>query len=100
MTTKCEIEAELLAKNLTAPRVTLEAIKNLIVKEDYYVFPNTTLTICVLTLKNGFYVTGESSCVSIDNFDADIGKKIAYDNAVNKIWPLEGYLLREKLSQS
>ena len=56
------------------------------------------LTICVLVLKNGFTVTGESACASPTNFDAEIGKKIARANAVQKIWPLMGYELRERLA--
>lgn len=56
------------------------------------------LTFCVLVLKNGFTVTGESACASPENFDAEIGRKIARQNAVNKIWPLMGYALREKLA--
>ena len=52
---------------------------------------------CCLTLQNGFTVTGESACASPENFDAEIGKKIARDNARNKIWMLEGYLLKQKL---
>lgn len=49
--------------------------------------------------KNGFTVTGESACASPENFDAEIGRKIARQNAVNKIWMLEGYLLKQKLSE-
>lgn len=56
------------------------------------------LTFCVLVLKNGFTVTGESACASPENFDAEIGRKIARQNAVAKIWPLMGYELRSKLS--
>lgn len=56
------------------------------------------LTFCVLVLKNGFTVTGESACASPENFDAEIGRKIARQNAVNKIWPLMGYELRTKLA--
>lgn len=56
------------------------------------------LTFCVLVLKNGFTVTGESACASPENFNAEIGRKIARQNAVEKIWMLEGYLLREKLA--
>lgn len=56
------------------------------------------LTFCVLVLKNGFTVTGESACASPENFDAEIGRKIARQNAVNKIWMLEGYLLKESLA--
>ena len=57
------------------------------------------LTFCVLVLRNGFTVTGESACASPENFDAEIGKRIARENAANKIWPLVGYELRSKLSQ-
>ena len=56
------------------------------------------LTFCVLVLKNGFTVTGESACASPQNFDAEIGRKIARENAVQKIWPLMGYELRSKLA--
>ena len=55
------------------------------------------LTFCVLVLKNGFTVTGESACASPENFDAEIGRKIARQTAVGKIWPLMGYELRTKL---
>lgn len=58
------------------------------------------LTFCVLVLRNGFTVTGESACASPQNFDAEIGRKIARQNAVAKIWPLEGYLLKQRLSES
>lgn len=56
------------------------------------------LTFCVLVLRNGFTVTGESACASPENFDAEIGRKIARNNAVQKIWPLMGYELRSKLA--
>lgn len=61
--------------------------------------PLNLLTFCVLVLKNGFTVTGESACASPENFDAEIGRRIARENAVQKIWPLMGYELRSKLSQ-
>ena len=57
------------------------------------------LTFCVLVLKNGFTVTGESACASPENFDAEIGRKIARQNAINKVWPLMGYELRSKLAE-
>ena len=56
------------------------------------------LTFCVLVLRNGFTVTGESACASPENFDAELGRKIARQNAVAKIWPLMGYELRSKLA--
>jgi hypothetical protein len=55
------------------------------------------LTFCVLVLRNGFTVTGESACASPKNFDAEIGRNVARQNAVQKIWPLMGYQLRDEL---
>lgn len=93
-----QIEQEILDKGLTAPRVTLARIDEVIVGEDYHLFADTTVTICLLKLANGFSVVGESACASPENFNAELGKKIARDNAKAKIWALEGYALREKLS--
>ncbi len=119
------IEKEIQAKGLTAPRVTPEHIEGIIVSEHYFTgaqgdakavedaafsggainaaASRTTpeslkhLTFCVLVLKNDFTVTGESACASPENFDEEIGRKIARQNAVNKIWQLEGYLLKQHL---
>src|SRR4030067_1110837 len=93
-----EIEAEIQAKGLNAPRLSPEKIDAVITGEDYHVFPGTTLTVCCLKLKNGFTATGESAAASPENFDVEIGKKIARSNARDKIWALEGYALREKLA--
>lgn len=92
------IEAEIQAKGLNAPRLSPEKIDAVIVGEDFHVFPGTTLTVCCLKLRNGFTVTGESAAASPENFDVELGRKIAKQNARDKIWPLEGYLLRESLS--
>jgi hypothetical protein len=92
------IEQEIQSKGLNAPRLTPDLIDATIVKEQFHVFDGTTLTVCCLTLKNGFTVTGESACASIENFDVELGQKIAKQNAREKIWSLEGYLLRDKLS--
>ncbi len=59
--------------------------------------PLRLITFCVLILRNGFTVTGESACVSQENFDADLGRKIARKNAVSKVWPLMGYALKDRL---
>jgi len=91
------VEQKLQEKGLNAPRITPDNIEGKIVREDYYRFPNTTLTVCRLELENGFSVTGESAAASPENFDEEIGRKIARDNAKNKVWQLEGYLLRERL---
>ena len=91
------IERDVQAKRLDAPRLTPEEIDAAITGEQYHVFPGTTLTVCCLTLRNGFCVTGESASVSAENFDAGIGRKVARAEARDKIWQLEGYLLRERL---
>lgn len=96
--TEQAIEKEIQEKNLNAPRLTPDLIDAAIKEEDYHVFEKTCLTVCCLTLRNGFTVTGESACVSPENFDAEIGRKIARENARNKIWMLEGYLLKERLA--
>ena len=93
------IEAEIRAKGLTAPRLTPEHIDNTIRREQYYVFPGTTVTVCCLTLENGFQVIGHSAAASEKNFDREIGCKVARRNAREKIWPLEGYLLKEQMSE-
>lgn len=98
MTDEDQLETEIQEKALDAPRLTPEKIDETIVSEDYHVFPGSQLTVCALTLRNGFTVTGESACASPENFNAAIGEKIARDNARNKIWALEGYLLKERLA--
>lgn len=95
---EAQIEAEIQAKGLNAPRLTPDLIDAAIVSEQYHVFAGTTMTVCALTLRNGYIVAGESAAASPENFDQAIGRKIARDNARNKIWALEGYLLREKLA--
>ena len=97
MPTDKETEQMIQDKGLNAPRLTPQLIDDAIESEEYYVFPNSTLTICKLNLKNGFHTVGESASVSLENFDEEIGRKIARDNARDKIWVLEGYLLKEVL---
>lgn len=113
------IEQEIQAKGLTAPRVTPADIEANIKSIHYFTaaqgvngaesagacdtMPEPVpaldlLTFCVLVLRNGFTVTGESACASPENFDAEIGRKIARQNAVAKIWPLMGYALKERLA--
>lgn len=94
-----DYENEIVSKGLTAPRVTPDSLEKAIVSEQYHVFPNTTFTACLLTLKNGYTVIGESACASPENFDAALGRKIARDNAKNKLWALEGYLLKQRLHE-
>ena len=120
-TTDETVEDEIRRKGLTAPRVTPADIEAAIKQEHYFTAADgvrghddtayqnplpsmdpspalNLLTFCVLVLQNGFTVTGESACASPENFDADVGKKIARANAINKIWPLMGYELRSRLA--
>jgi hypothetical protein len=90
------IEAEIQEKALTAPRITPDHVDASIVGETYHVFFGV-LTVCVLKLRNGFLVTGESACASPENFDEALGRRIARENARQKIWPLLGYSLRESI---
>lgn len=86
-------------KNLTVPRLTPDYISSLIKSEQYHRFENTTLTVCCLTLQNGYSVTGESACLSPENYDEEIGRGIAKENAIQKIWVVEGYLQKQVISQ-
>mgnify|MGYP007100076408 CR=1 FL=1 len=81
----------------TAPRVTLESMEAKIVKAEYVVI-DLILTLCILKMQNGFYVVGESAPASPANFDAELGKKFAYENAIRQLWKLEGYSLRDRLA--
>ena len=113
-TSDAGIERLIQAKGKTAARVTPQDIERAITSEHYFTagqaveqqtapheqIPTSLylLTFCVLTLRNGFTVTGESACASPENFDVQIGRAIARENAVQKIWPLLGYELRTKLT--
>lgn len=78
-------------------RVTEEQIEAKIKDKKFTVLEDGKTTICNLYLENGFTVRGESACVDPANFDKELGEKIAYENAKDKIWLLEGYLLQQKL---
>ena len=122
-----QIEQEIQAKGKTAARITPADIESNIVSEHYFTARDgrrgaiadgtyvgrerpqfgevdlaalDLLTFCVLVMRNGFTVTGESACASPENFDAEIGRKIARENAVAKIWPLLGFSLKQKLHEA
>lgn len=105
------IENEILAKKLNAPRITPADIAAAIAAEYYFtadaalqeapIHPSLRLlTFCVLVLQNGFTVVGTSACASPANFDAELGRKIARKHAVDQVWPLEGYLLKQRLHEA
>lgn len=122
-TSDAGVERLIQAKGKTAARVTPADIEAEIASEHYFTAadgyrsapcfdpngqpadclpppaPLELLTFCVLVLRNGFTVTGESACASPENFDAEIGRRVARENAVQKIWPLMGYELRSKLAE-
>lgn len=77
-------------------KVTKAGIEGRIVRVDYTVLPDTTVTICSITLNNGFSVRGESACVDPRNFNEEIGRELAYRDAFGKLWAFEGYLLAER----
>lgn len=97
---KQSTEEMILATNPKAPRLTPADIEAVIVSEVFHRHEGTTLTTCILTLRNGFQVTGESACASPENFSEAVGNKVARENAVAKVWTLEGYLLKERLFQA
>ncbi|WP_217994470.1 Gp49 family protein [Vreelandella jeotgali] len=76
-------------------KVTPEAMEARIAATQYTHPEGTTLTFCILHLDNGYTVTGESACVDPANFDAELGRKIAHEQAFDKLWPLFGFLLAE-----
>jgi len=116
------IEQEILNKGLTAPRITTENINSNILHWYYFTAADGVLgayksnndvhqgsssgheslgilTFCVLVLKNGFTVTGEAACASLEDFDAEVGRTIAFHKAIAKIWPLMGYELKQRLHE-
>ena len=95
--TEEQVEIAIKAKGLTAPRITPDNIDASIKYAEYFRVPNTTTTICALILSNNYVVVGHSASVSIANFDEEIGKEVAYSNAREQIWALEGYRLKDKL---
>ncbi len=94
------IEQEIKDKNLNAPRVSLQDLHDNIVGETYTLLPNKRTTICQLTLRCGFTVEGKSSCVSIDNYNEELGNRVAKENAIREIWQVMGYHLSQQLYEA
>lgn len=99
------------SRNLTAPRVTFADVQANIAGENYFTVGaacnalgqpapagSEVVTLCILTLKNGFMVIGEAAPASPANYDAELGRKIAKDKAIDKVWPLMGYALKDRLA--
>lgn len=93
--TDAELQAQADAKG--AVFVNESKLKASIAKVDFMVHPGSCLTICVITMLNGYTVTGESACADPKMYDAEIGQKFAFAAAERKMWPLLGYALRDEL---
>lgn len=111
-------EVQILSHPPVAPRLTPALIESVIAHEFYFTAGQAVagqdasqltglaaeslnkLTVCVLILVNGFTVTGEAAPVYTENFDVDLGRKLAREHAKQKIWALEGYLLKERLKHA
>ena len=101
------------AKNADAPRVSLKDMEDKINAEYFFTAGQAVsavnmpavpeldlLTICILVMKNGFTIIGKSAPASPENFDPEKGKRFAYEDAIKQLWPMEGYALRERLTDS
>ena len=84
---------------LRRTKVTLSAMQDKIKHVSYALLPETTTTICIMTMTNGFVVLGTSACADPAMFNKALGEQYSYSDAIDKLWPLEGYLLREELSK-
>lgn len=100
------------AAGATAPRVTLDSMVAKARTVSYFLLGDAVaalgqtsdtaqdiITICAITMANGFTVIGKSAPASAANFDAEKGRIFAYEDAIRQLWPLEGYALREQLSK-
>jgi hypothetical protein len=92
-------QAQAVVATKTAPKVTKESIEAKIAKVEF-IMGGDLLTICIITMQNGFMVNGQSAPASPANYDKAVGEAYAYDNAFRLLWPLEGYLLKQKLYEA
>jgi hypothetical protein len=95
--TEGSLEQEIQNKGLTkGKRLTPQDIDKQIVRATYWHVPDSTTVVCALRLANGYHVIGKAACIEPENFDIWIGQKVAFDDARNQIWALEGYALCSK----
>jgi len=94
---EAQIEQEIQEKGLNAPRLSPAIIDSKVRGAEYHQFEGTTVTICLLTVENGFSFVGKSASASLENFDEALGKKIAYDDAREQLWSHYGFLLKQQL---
>ncbi len=82
---------------MSAPQIQMSDLHNKVKHVSYTVLPDGRTTICQLTVENGYSIIGKSACVCIENYNQGLGEKYAFEDAMNQLWPLEGYLLAENL---
>jgi hypothetical protein len=106
-----EQEDQAAAAVAVAPRVSLDSMKAKIAGYSFFTIGDALrgmdqpvmpafdiITVCAMVLENGYTLIGKSAPASPENFNAELGKNIAFDDCIRQMWPLEGYALREKLS--
>lgn len=109
--TSLEVSDQAAGAVATAPRVSLADIEGAVAFRwdftakralDKMGMPCTEeaglLSICLLQMKNGFVVIGKSAPASAENFNLQLGRKFAYEDAIRQLWPLLGYALRDRLA--
>jgi hypothetical protein len=104
---------DLSARGAVAPRVSLADMNDAIASEHYINAGNAItsyeqplplespldlMTLCFLTMKNGFVVVGKSAPASPANYDAEKGRTFAREDAIRQLWPLMGFSLRDRLA--
>ena len=77
--------------------VSLNDIESKVTRTVFSVLPDTTTTICQLFMENGYVILGMSACVDKTKYNQALGEKYSYEDAINKAWPLEGYLLAQQM---
>lgn len=82
---------------MSSYKVTLEMVEEEVVQTEYVILPDGKTTICLLTMRNGYTIRGESSCVDPANFKKEDGEKYALERAMDKIWPLLGFRMQDKM---
>ena len=95
-----ELDRELQEQGLGYMRVTERMVEDQIELCQFHRFEGTRTIVCCLTMRNGFTVVGVSSCVHPENFRADIGERLAREDAVKRVWEFCGYKLRDMLHET
>jgi hypothetical protein len=77
-------------------RITVADMQAKVKSSTYTRLPDSTTTVCQITLENGYTLVGTSACVDPAKFNQALGEQYAYEKAFNQLWDLEGYLLKQR----